>query len=75
MWLGDIHAGRASSGGLVDDGFLENVCTGTGPPSSAERMVAFLRDIYVEHPLDDVEIMTASRWVPAGASVSTLQSS
>jgi len=72
-WLGDIRDGRASSGGLVDDGFLENVCTGTGPPSNAGRMVSFLKDVHAAHPLDDEKIMTAARWIAASIKTPTIQ--
>ena len=66
-WLGHVRAGNEFSGGSVDDGFLENVCTGSGQPSSAARMVSFLRDIYVSHPLDDSKVITATPWMEASA--------
>ena len=66
-WLGHVRAGNEFSGGSVDDGFLENVCTGSGQPSSAARMVSFLRDIYVGHPLDDSKVITATPWMEASA--------
>jgi hypothetical protein len=67
-WLADVRSGRAKSGGGVDDGFLENVCTGSGPPSSAGRMVSFLKDVYAAHPLDDADVITAERWIPRQAT-------
>jgi hypothetical protein len=72
-WTAEIRAGRALAGGFVDDGFLENVCTGSGPPSSAERMVSFLKDVQAAHPLDDQEIMTAARWTVIGKSAPAIQ--
>lgn len=66
-WLADVRNDAARCGEQPDDSFLENFCTGSGPPADVAHLVSFLQMLLSEHPLNSADLANLRRFREHGA--------